>query len=96
VADTNCKNCGAPVTGPRCEYCGTQTRSLRDISKGICGKTLHCCYEEEGEKVEFDILVESMELSFDCETFWNDGAPYYTSMPTSHWLEICGRVRNDW
>lgn len=20
----NCPNCGAPVTGPRCEYCGTQ------------------------------------------------------------------------
>lgn len=20
----NCPNCGAPITGPRCEYCGTQ------------------------------------------------------------------------
>lgn len=20
---TNCPNCGAPITGPKCEYCGT-------------------------------------------------------------------------
>lgn len=22
---TNCPNCGAPITSPRCEYCGTMT-----------------------------------------------------------------------
>lgn len=21
---TNCHNCGAPITGPECEYCGTK------------------------------------------------------------------------
>lgn len=21
---TNCHNCGAPITGPECEYCGTR------------------------------------------------------------------------
>ena len=21
---TNCHNCGAPITGPKCEYCGTR------------------------------------------------------------------------
>ena len=26
---TNCPNCGAPITGPRCEYCET----VFDISK---------------------------------------------------------------
>lgn len=24
---TNCPNCGAPITGPVCEYCGTMHKS---------------------------------------------------------------------
>lgn len=23
MSDTNCPNCAAPITGPKCEYCGT-------------------------------------------------------------------------
>lgn len=23
MSDTNCPNCGAVITGPKCEYCGT-------------------------------------------------------------------------
>ena len=31
--DTNCPNCGAVITGPKCEYCGTVFR--RDDSNLI-------------------------------------------------------------
>lgn len=24
MSDTNCRNCGAPVSGNRCEHCGTE------------------------------------------------------------------------
>lgn len=24
MIQTNCHNCGAPITGPECEYCGTR------------------------------------------------------------------------
>lgn len=24
MADSNCPNCGAPITGPSCLFCGTQ------------------------------------------------------------------------
>lgn len=24
MPDTNCRNCGAPIKGNRCEYCGTE------------------------------------------------------------------------
>lgn len=24
MSETNCKNCGAPLKGGRCEYCGTE------------------------------------------------------------------------
>lgn len=26
---TNCKNCGAPLTGGKCEYCGTEYDTFR-------------------------------------------------------------------
>lgn len=28
---TNCPNCGAPISGIKCEYCGTQFFDLADI-----------------------------------------------------------------
>lgn len=31
VSDTNCPNCGAVVTGPTCEYCGTRFRRSRAV-----------------------------------------------------------------
>ena len=26
---TNCKNCGAPLTGDKCEYCGTEYSNIK-------------------------------------------------------------------
>lgn len=31
---TNCPNCGAPISGIKCEYCGTAFLNLVDISTG--------------------------------------------------------------
>lgn len=31
---TNCPNCGSPISGIKCEYCGTAFLDLVDISKG--------------------------------------------------------------
>lgn len=31
---TNCPNCGAPISGVKCEYCGTAFIDLVDISTG--------------------------------------------------------------
>ena len=32
---TNCPNCGAPIQGPKCEYCGTVFRGQRANIPGI-------------------------------------------------------------
>lgn len=32
---SNCPNCGAPITGDRCEYCGTVFRKEKQESKRI-------------------------------------------------------------
>lgn len=31
---TNCPNCGAPISGTKCEYCGTAFLDMVDISPG--------------------------------------------------------------
>ena len=31
---TNCPNCGSPISGVKCEYCGTTFLDLVDISTG--------------------------------------------------------------
>lgn len=31
---TNCQNCGSPISGIKCEYCGTTFFDLVDISTG--------------------------------------------------------------
>lgn len=31
----NCRNCGAPLTGCECEYCGTKYREIGDDRLGI-------------------------------------------------------------
>ena len=31
---TNCPNCGSPISGTKCEYCGTAFLDVVDISKG--------------------------------------------------------------
>ena len=34
---TNCPNCGAPITGLKCEYCGTQFFDIADMEIGKPG-----------------------------------------------------------
>ena len=33
----NCPNCGAPISGAKCEYCGTQFFDIADIEPGKAG-----------------------------------------------------------
>ena len=37
---SNCPNCGAPITGDRCEYCGTVFRKEKQESKRIADDDL--------------------------------------------------------
>ena len=35
MPDSNCRNCGAPVKGNRCEYCGTEYPDTKEIHSYI-------------------------------------------------------------
>jgi len=56
---TNCKNCGAPVAGGVCEYCGTPTDRFAQLA---IGKPLSVRFEAEGVEYEFEMLVENFNL----------------------------------
>lgn len=34
---TNCKNCGAPITNGKCEYCGTEYETTTETYYTDCG-----------------------------------------------------------
>ena len=60
---TNCPNCGAIITGPKCEYCGTifarqNTKSTYTESVG-CGKNkkLRDTLLAKRDKLERDLLI---------------------------------------
>lgn len=55
---TNCPNCGAPLKGGKCEYCGTETQNM---SKSDIGNYLNGDYKSRNE--ELQSLIDRCEKS---------------------------------
>lgn len=51
---TNCPNCGAVITGPKCEYCGTVFNPNPSQYVSV--------YKYEAENIRIDNLVKLNEL----------------------------------
>lgn len=61
---TNCPNCGAPVSGAKCEYCGTPCLDLIDIAPGsTCGVRLRDGDKEIITRMRVDNISARMELN---------------------------------
>ena len=71
----NCKNCGAPVDGPYCKYCGSPTYTPTDAVWNARGKIVHCWYEDNGVKTCFDMLVSRIDVDTEWERFYCDDGP---------------------
>lgn len=62
----NCPNCGAPIQGRICEYCGTPDPSTFRM---LHGKPVRISYEmEDGHRYTFELLVESIGMEHECST----------------------------
>lgn len=70
---TNCPNCGAPLTGCRCEYCGTvDTSAEKQMREGI---------QRWQAEIDNLMLADQMRRSVDC--FLSAGfRPAPPSLPT--------------
>lgn len=51
----NCPNCGAPITGPECEYCGTKHRGYR---REVPGLMEDACSDFEIAKAKIQLLSD--------------------------------------
>lgn len=49
MKQTNCPNCGAPLKGGKCEYCGTETQNM---SKSDIGNYLNGDYKSCKEEIQ--------------------------------------------
>jgi hypothetical protein len=52
---TNCPNCGAPITGSCCDYCGTH---LEDILKLASGRPVKITFEIGGKGKGFSQIAD--------------------------------------
>ena len=62
----NCHNCGAPVSGGRCEYCGTFTEL--PSPKMAIGKEVSISFEHDGIELRFKMRVDDFSLE-DCGSY---------------------------
>ena len=58
---SNCPNCGAPVVGDICPYCGTAHRLPTPMM--AIGKVVPIRFEHGGTVFSFDLLVSGFEAS---------------------------------
>jgi len=84
----NCPNCGAPISGDRCDYCGTQFIDCTTIQQD---KRFYLKFSPDGKntvifKVFLENLtseIESESITFDCGRTM-DGTMIYTQYSPMH------------
>ncbi len=69
---TNCPNCGAPITGMECAYCGTR---LEDILRMASGKPVMISFEIGGKEYTVRFLLNSLTMRYDTDLtdLYSDG-----------------------
>lgn len=61
---TNCPNCGAPISGIKCEFCGTQFFDLADLELNKPG-FLRVRFNDS--MLLFDAIPVEMEIESGCD-----------------------------
>ena len=72
--ERNCPNCGAPVTGRACPYCGTRFENPENALSLAVGKTVSVSFEHDGMLYEFDMAIDEVNVNANAESvdFYND------------------------
>ena len=59
--ELNCPNCGAPITGIQCEYCGTMFYDFAEISEN---KPKYLRLDFGGQKIWGKAVMVSAEINY--------------------------------
>lgn len=85
---TNCPNCGAPIDGDKCPYCGTRLINIAELEPG---ETIWLIFKDDQNKNIIHasrVLVKhiGVSMSQDSTVFYADGTPIHYYNPT---MDIC-------
>lgn len=95
MAESNCPNCGAPINGPQCPYCGTIHCSGSELARFASGKPATLSFvTDEGYEVKFNMFVNSLDFDHEYTTLYS-----YDNIPVMRYLNsttvsITGRMVN--
>lgn len=63
---TNCPNCGAVITGPQCEYCGTVFETAKTVVTHYADGVPYCTTVQERQNISVELfdkgLISANEL----------------------------------
>ncbi len=90
---SNCKNCGAPKSGPVCAYCGTVFDQQAALSLAV-GKDVHMKFKHQGLEYEFTIRLDDLHIEdeSETETFYADSLPYFVLSHPRYRVSLGGEV----
>ena len=57
----NCPNCGAPMKGFKCEYCGTPAIPILELG----GEPVMMKFSYRGEEFTFNVVVDRFDVDYD-------------------------------
>lgn len=83
--ETNCPNCGAPVRGPHCPYCGTLHCSEKELMQMALGRRARVEFEtDEGHTVCFELFIKNLGIDYRMENLymWNGNVYQVIKAPT--------------
>lgn len=75
MSEYNCPNCGAPIEGVKCAYCGTYFFNIADIEEH---KPHYIRLNLGGQKMMFNVVASNIKIhqESDMTTFYVDNQPY--------------------
>lgn len=90
----NCPNCGAPITGERCEYCGAVFYDWATISDEA---PAYIKMSINGTLVLFRARIIKIEVVPDdnVQSFYADNCPYYIAKPSEYDINVTFRAVPD-
>lgn len=78
MSEYNCPNCGAPIEGVKCAYCGTYFFNIADIEEN---KPHYIRLNLGGHKMMFNVVASNIKFwqENDMATYYADNQPYLLS-----------------
>ena len=76
MSESNCPNCGAPIEGIKCKYCGTYFFNLTDID---FNKPRYIRIPLGNKRVIFNVLADEVSITNNQAQFYANNIPVFSN-----------------